>query len=247
MESTATIFGFSSRIVAAMTSTSVSDSTRKPACAIPSRLALRATCRGDSSPETIRHPSPRWPITCRRSVLFPTPGSPPTSTIEPGTIPPPRTLFSSPTPASIRFPPSVALTSSSENVLPPALFFCRVARSAKPTTFLLSRASSTNVLHSPQSGQRPSHFGSSWPQLEQTKSVLVAMPQLYGMEAKIRIREGPGRVPRPSCSFSAFLTRTRPRRLPGLGDLDVDYGLALGYLLVGGDAPETLASGRCSP
>jgi hypothetical protein len=116
----------------------------------------------------MRQPSPRWPITCKRSVLFPTPGSPPTSTIEPGTIPPPKTLFNSPTPVSVRFPLSTARTSLKERVLPATPFFCRVARSAKPTAFLLSRASSTNVLHSPQSGQRPSHLGSSWPQLEQT-------------------------------------------------------------------------------
>src|SRR5918997_3146464 len=168
MESTTTTLGRSSNMVASITSTSVSESTLKPRPSTPSLRALNATCRGDSSPETMRHPSPRCPITCNSSVLFPTPGPPPTSTIEPGTTPPPSTLFSSPTPVSIRFPPSVALTSSSENVLPPALFFCRVARSAKPTTFLLSRASSTNVLHSPQSGHRPSHFGSSCPQLEQT-------------------------------------------------------------------------------
>src|SRR5215211_5022539 len=115
----------------------------------------------------MRQPSPRCPITCKRRVLFPTPGSPPTRTMEPGTIPPPRTLFNSPTPASILPPPSTTGTSLKASVLPATLPFCLVARSAKPTTFLLSRTSSTKVLHSPQSGQRPSHLGSVCPQLEQ--------------------------------------------------------------------------------
>ena len=34
-----------------------------------------------------------------------------------------------------------------------------------------ARASSTSVFHSPQPGQRPCHFGLSWPQAEQVKTV----------------------------------------------------------------------------
>ena len=34
-----------------------------------------------------------------------------------------------------------------------------------------ARRSSASVFHSPQPGQRPCHFGSSWPQAEQVKTV----------------------------------------------------------------------------
>ena len=173
-------------MVASITSTSVSESTLKPRPSTPSLRALNATCRGDSSPETMRHPSPRCPITCKRSVLFPTPGSPPTRTMEPGTIPPPSTRLSSPTPASILPPPSTTGTSLKASVFPAALAFCLVARSAKPTTFFASRTSSTKVLHSPQSGQRPSHFGAWCPQFEQTYKVFVATLRLYWIAEKVQ-------------------------------------------------------------
>src|SRR5919107_1288552 len=190
MESTTTALGRSSRIVPSITSTSVSESTLKPLPSTPSLRALRATCLGDSSPETMRQPSPRCPMTCKRSVLFPTPGSPPTSTMEPGTIPPPSTRFSSPTPASILPPPSTIGTSLRAIVFPEFLAFCLVARSAKPTTFLASRTSSTKVLHSPQSGQRPSHFGAWCPQFEQTYRVLVATIRLYWIGGKVQQTKG---------------------------------------------------------
>ena len=35
-----------------------------------------------------------------------------------------------------------------------------------------ARASSVSVFHSPQPAQRPCHFGSSWPQVEQVKTVV---------------------------------------------------------------------------
>src|SRR5215210_2636452 len=186
MESTTTALGRSSRMVPSITSTSVSESTLKPRPSTPSLRALRATCLGDSSPETMRQPSPRCPMTCKSSVLLPTPGSPPTRTMEPGTIPPPSTRFSSPTPVSILPPPSTTGTSLRAIVFPGALAFCLVALSAKPTTFLASRTSSTKVLHSPQSGQRPSHFGAWCPQFEQTYSVLVATIRLYWIGGKVQ-------------------------------------------------------------
>src|ERR671921_575192 len=109
-------------------------------------------------------------------------------------MPPPRTLFSSPTPASILSPPSTTGTSLRASVLPATPAFCLVARSAKPTTFLLSRISSTKVLHSPQSGQRPRHFGSVCPQLEQVYSVFVATPRLYWIAAKVQQTRGQYRL-----------------------------------------------------
>src|ERR671920_770794 len=177
-------------MVASMISTSVSERTLKPLPSTPSRRALRATCRGDSSPETMRQPSPTCPMTWSKSVLFPTPGSPPTRTMEPGTIPPPNTRLSSPTPASILPPPSTTGTSLRASVFPAPLAFCRVARSANPTTFFASRTSSTKVLHSPQSGQRPSHFGAWCPQFEQTYNVFVATLRLYWIDGKVQQTKG---------------------------------------------------------
>src|ERR671921_2326982 len=110
--------------------------------------------------------------------------------MDPGTIPPPSTRLSSPTPASILPPPSTTGTSFRASVFPAALAFCRVARSAKPTTFLASRTSSTKVLHSPQSGQRPSHFGAWCPQFEQTYRVLVATIRLYWITEKVQQTNG---------------------------------------------------------
>ncbi len=78
--------------------------TRYSSCGNPRVLFRRAAriliCFSDSSPETY---STRLPVgwlaisivTCNISVDFPIPGSPPTSTIEPGTIPPPSTRANS--------------------------------------------------------------------------------------------------------------------------------------------------------
>ena len=106
-------------------------------------------------------------MTCKSSVLFPIPGSPPTSDRDPGTTPPPRTRFSSPTPVSNRR--SLSNGTSLRVAAVPAARLGRDARSAKPVAFLASpRTSSTKVLHSPHPGHRPSHLASVLPQFEHT-------------------------------------------------------------------------------
>ena len=57
-------------------------------------------CPGDSSPDMYRtlRDAAILAHTCNRIVDLPIPGSPPTSTMEPATIPPPKTLSSSPNP-----------------------------------------------------------------------------------------------------------------------------------------------------
>ena len=60
----------------------------------PSRRARRASCSSDSSPVQYSAgdtSSPQLFDTCSAMVDFPMPGSPPSSTTLPGTIPPPRT------------------------------------------------------------------------------------------------------------------------------------------------------------
>ena len=71
----------------------------------PSRAARSDTCDADSSPVTssARRPARAIaPSAVSRRVDFPTPGSPPTSTSDAGTSPPPRTRSSSATPVEMR-------------------------------------------------------------------------------------------------------------------------------------------------
>ena len=84
--------------------------------------------------------------------------------MEPGTRPPPSTRSSSPIPVVIR---SAAPASTSASLTG------RTARLERlpPPAGAAARCSSTKVFHSPQPGQRPCHFGLSWPQAEQAKRV----------------------------------------------------------------------------
>jgi hypothetical protein len=101
------------------------------------------------------------------SVLLPIPGSPPMSTIEPGTMPPPSTRSNSPMPDGTR---AASLTSTASHGTAPAPgSSASVAWRALPPE-ATSWRSSTKLFHSPQSGQRPSHFELSNPQAWQTKT-----------------------------------------------------------------------------
>ncbi len=85
------------------------------------------------------------------SVDFPMPGSPPMSTTEPGTIPPPSTRSNSPNPDGARF------------VLSGNIWFSGwgTERSVPGTAegFDLTVLSSASVFHCPQSGHLPIHLG----------------------------------------------------------------------------------------
>jgi len=66
--------------------------------------ALILICSGDSSPEayrTLPHLLARPASACKSKVDFPMPGSPPMSTTEPETTPPPKTLSSSLIPVDV--------------------------------------------------------------------------------------------------------------------------------------------------
>ena len=90
------------------------------------------------------------------------PGSPPRSTSEPFTRPPPSTLLSSPTPVEY-------LTSSSVSMLERDTIFDDISAvftddKVFPADFgAISTTSSSKVFHSPQDGHFPFHFELSYP------------------------------------------------------------------------------------
>ena len=97
------------------------------------------------------------------------PGAPPIKTIEPATIPPPRTRSSSSIPHETRSSScgsmavyAIGATACNFTAVPAMPWACPVGR----------KRSSTSVFHSWQSGHCPSHFRDWPPQLWQTKIVL---------------------------------------------------------------------------
>ena len=142
----------------------------------PIRFALSLICAWDSSPEIystfLSFESIRQ--TCRSSVDFPMPGSPPTRTRDPGTIPPPSTRSSSRIPV-------LHLASSSADTSVSGTTFASLTDSLTerdpavvPFVIPLSSFSSTNVFHSPHAGHCPSHFASSCPQFWQKNMLFFA-------------------------------------------------------------------------
>ena len=98
IESITITLGFSTRAVAMMLSMQVSVITLSLSSGKPKRRARMATCCWDSSPVTYSA-GKRVAIlhrVCSRMVDLPMPGSPPISTTDPSTRPPPSTRSSSP-------------------------------------------------------------------------------------------------------------------------------------------------------
>ncbi len=95
---------------------------------------------------------------------FPIPGSPPRSTTEPGTRPPPSTRSKPGRP--------VARRGRCSRPISPIDTACGDAAPGAART-AAARTSSTNEFHSPQSGQRPSHFGDAEPHDWQAKTVVA--------------------------------------------------------------------------
>src|SRR5699024_216891 len=142
----------------------VSQSRYKCSEKVPIRFARSLICFPDSSPEMYSTFFPaserRW-HTCKSSVDFPIPGSPPTSTREPCTIPPPSTRSSSAIPVLI-------LSSSSTDTLESVTTLEALSFPASEAALVLPldtvTFSSTNVFHSLQAGHCPNHLLSSCPQ-----------------------------------------------------------------------------------
>src|SRR5262245_33593480 len=115
------------------------------------------------------------------SVDFPTPGSPPSRTSEPGTSPPPSTRSSSGTPVAIRSA-SCASTSTRRRSLGAS------AGRGPPSR------SSTSVPNAPQPGQRPSQRPAAVPHSAHTNwtAAGLATPAGYGRHTTDSCRLGTG-------------------------------------------------------
>ena len=100
---------------------------------------------------------------------MPMPGSPPTSVREPCTIPPPRTLSSSPIPVEKR---ASSPTVTSDSTAGATLSLLSETAEARPPADALLTLSSTNVFHSLQPGHCPIHLEDSYPQFWQKKTVV---------------------------------------------------------------------------
>ncbi len=151
-ESTAQTRGSSASMAASTDSRRVSASTRMGPQSTLRRSARPRTWAGDSSPVTSMAASGAGSDASAWStrVLLPIPGSPPISTSEPGTSPPPSTRSSSPMPVGRR---SCAASRSSAR---------RGASGAGPSgarRAAVGGVSSATVPHSPHDGQRPSQRG----------------------------------------------------------------------------------------
>ncbi len=161
IESIITMPGFISVIADETAKRSVSHNMYRLLSKLPSLSALIFICLGDSSPDTysILCPSAdNFLHICRRRVDLPMPGSPPTSTSEPATMPPPRTLSSSPMPVAV-LSSSPALTSLSLagtlRAIPGRAPFTLSGR------YFAAGGASVNESHSWHTGHWPSHFGDS--------------------------------------------------------------------------------------
>src|SRR5207248_10258971 len=122
---------------------------------------------GDSSPVTSR--TFRSALIARSaissSVDLPTPGSPPTSTSDAGTRPPPSTRSSSGTPVGIRSASSASTSTRRSSG--------RAADLAAP--FGSARDSSTSVPNSPQPGHLPNQRPDEYPHSGQEKTDAAAL------------------------------------------------------------------------
>ena len=123
-------------------------------------LADRLLAGDDQARATRRRSAHCW-ATSSSSVDLPTPGSPASSTTAPGTMPPPSTRSSSPTPVGLARAGSTLIVAigraGSERRARASATAARPAASTPPVESMIEP-------HSPHSGQRPSHFGGRWPQ-----------------------------------------------------------------------------------
>src|SRR5881296_3170352 len=117
---------------------------------------------------------------CSSNVDFPMPGSPPTSTTDPGTIPPPSTKSNSGRPVRQRCnaPPPTS-DSRTGGLSDETVCFLSDRPTARP------RGSSTSVFHAPHASQRPPHFGCSAPQSVQRNT--EPPPPLRTVEPRRRL------------------------------------------------------------
>ena len=134
----------------------VSVSTKQLPCVSPSLSLLILICSLLSSPETYKLFSiSRARVICSISVDFPIPGSPPIKTTEPGTIPPPKTLFS-----SLSLVIILAILEEAIFLILIGRSFCKSLSDHKTVSVcLFVLFSSINEFHSLHPGHFPNHLG----------------------------------------------------------------------------------------
>src|SRR5262245_11067632 len=173
MESITSASGSRRAAVSSTVSRSVSQSSSSASGTSPRREARSRICCSLSSPLTysvfrpaLAYARANWSM----SVLFPIPGSPPTSSSEPGTMPPPSTRSSSRMPVLARSveesDTSASGTAPSRRTAPTGTQRPRPAGFGAAPLVLVAGASLA-VFHSPHAGQCPNQRGCSLPQAVQ--------------------------------------------------------------------------------
>ena len=159
-----TTSGFLRAITSLMVSRFVSHKSSKVSVKVPIRSARILICCKDSSPDTYniaRFLLDRFLHTCNNKVDLPIPGSPPTNTSDPLTIPPPSTRSNSFMDVEIR-------SSSADEMADNGIGFASSNAFFTPAVeVFLSTISSTKVFHSLHPGHCPIHFADSNPQFWQ--------------------------------------------------------------------------------
>ena len=184
MESMTTIRGLSVSIALSICSRLVSHRNFSSPVTGPMRLALILICFRDSSPEMYRTrcPAPaRCLHTWSRRVDFPMPGSPPTNTREPATIPSPSTRSSSPKPVDTRSCSSMSISDSRDGLAAGiADFWLPEARRPNPPWLPadFETGSSTMEFHALQAGHCPIHLDDSYPHSLQKNAVVLAFAMI---------------------------------------------------------------------
>ena len=121
----------------------------------------------------------KWRHTCKSSVDLPMPGSPPTSTREPFTIPSPSTRSSSLKPVEIRSCSCKSISDSNAGFTAGARLRLPAPRDeAAPEGEDFAMGSSTMVFHALQAGHCPIHLLDSYPHSLQKNAVVLAFAML---------------------------------------------------------------------
>src|SRR5216117_4113317 len=160
------------------------------------------------------------------------PGSPPMSTTEPWTRPPPRTRSSSPRPVERRTVSPAVTATSGRGVAAEAPV--RVSRARVSRT-----ASSTSAFHAPQPGHCPSQRDAARPHCWQTNAVRGALSTIReaSVDKRRAGRDEGGRVPPPPAALDAHLAE----------ELELLDAAALRrrlFPIQSGAGPEVLIDGR---
>src|SRR4051812_17414941 len=140
------------------------------------------------------------------------PGSPPISTSEPGTTPPPRTRSNSSIPDDSRSATTVSMSAYNCGPAAAASVY-RFAASVDTARAASAGRSSTSEFHAPHSAHRPSHFCDCAPHSWQLNTVLVFIEQCLASSSPLppstfQLPASPSPLPAPR-----FQHGTQPPKL----------------------------------